>query len=329
MNQKIIFHFVTVTSLSHGCIWNSSLICLGITICPFVHTVTVQWNSGFVCFGLMAFFGSIILYNFKKYEKYEKYTKNNLKCNFIALLCYNNYTYYMSKCKKLVKMLTKKFDKTVSYVDWHTYIWLVASLFVMMIWYPFVGDTPNASFWIHLLVSLILITWMYTVTSHDKFLNRSLFLWVFTLIFSWIDYVFFENKTVMLLYMITWLLFFFYIIINLIVSLHNDKLVNQHLIYWTIAWYILLWIIGAFLYAIIELLQPWSFSITMTTFTQFPQFIYFSFVNLTTLGYGDIVPISHHAQSWSVLFTIIWQMYLVILIGVIVGKYVRRGSDIL
>lgn len=231
--------------------------------------------------------------------------------------------------KKLAKKLAKRFDKTVSYVDWHTYVWLVLSLVLMMVWYPFVSWLEVSWFWIHLLLSLILITWMYTVTSHDKFLYRSIVLWAFTLIFSWVDYVFFQDQVVTLVYMITWWLFFIYITLNLIISLHNDKMVNQHLIYWTIAWYILIWLIWSFLYAVIEMLQPWSFSIAMTSFSHFPEFIYFSFVNLTTLWYWDIVPISAHAKSWSVLFTIIWQMYLVILIWVIVGKYVRKGSDIL
>jgi len=137
------------------------------------------------------------------------------------------------------------------------------------------------------------------------------------------------NFLIVQYFLVTWLLFFIYITLNLIISLHNDKLVNQHLIYGTVAWYILLWLMWAFLYAIIELLQPWSFSIWMHSFIHFPKFIYFSFVNLTTLWYGDIVPISWHAQSRSVLFTIIGQMYLVILIWVIVWKYVRKGSDIL
>lgn len=235
----------------------------------------------------------------------------------------------MKKGNKKAQKPHKWFDKTVKYVDWHTYIWLVLSLFLMMIVYPFVADIPTSWFWIHLLLSLVLITWMYTVSAHDKFLNRSVALWLFTLLFSRIDYVFFEDQFVTLIYMATWILFFIYITINLIISLHNDKLVNQHLIYGTIAWYILLWVIWAFLYALIEILQPGSFSIWMSSFSQFPEFIYFSFVNLTTLWYGDIVPISHHAQSRSVLFTIVGQMYLVILIWVIVGKYVRKGSDIL
>lgn len=233
----------------------------------------------------------------------------------------------MWKRKKTTSIFRWKMEKTVSYVDWHTYIWLVLSLMLMMVWYPFVVWDPGSWFWIHLLLSLILITWMYTITSHDKFLHHSFILWAFTLVFSWIDYVFFQNKFITLMYMITGMLFFIYITINLVISLHNDKLVNQHLIYWTIAWYILLWIIGAFLYATIELIQPWSFSIGMISFDNFPEFIYFSFVNLTTLWYWDIIPISAHAKSRSVIFTIFWQMYLVILIWVIVGKYVRRGSN--
>jgi hypothetical protein len=45
---------------------------------------------------------------------------------------------------------------------------------------------------------------------------------------------------------------------------------------------------------------------------------------MTTLWYGDILPVGYHAQSWSIILTIAWQMYLAILVGMLVGKYVRK-----
>ncbi len=58
-----------------------------------------------------------------------------------------------------------------------------------------------------------------------------------------------------------------------------------------------------------------------TTTPNLGDFIYFGFVTLTTLGYGDIVPVSHLSRSLTVLIAIAGQMYVTILIAMLVGKF--------
>ncbi|HCS91674.1 MAG: two pore domain potassium channel family protein [Thiohalocapsa sp. PB-PSB1] len=50
---------------------------------------------------------------------------------------------------------------------------------------------------------------------------------------------------------------------------------------------------------------------------------------LLTIGYGDIVPISHLAQTLSVLEGVIGQLYLVVYVAVLVGMYLygRMAKD--
>jgi len=54
------------------------------------------------------------------------------------------------------------------------------------------------------------------------------------------------------------------------------------------------------------------------------DYIYFSFVTLTTLGYGDITPVSELSRSLAVLIAITGQLYMTILIAMLVGKYLSR-----
>jgi hypothetical protein len=56
------------------------------------------------------------------------------------------------------------------------------------------------------------------------------------------------------------------------------------------------------------------------------DFIYYSYVTLTTLGFGDIIPISPAARMAAALEAIIGQLYLTILIGVLVGVHIAQGS---
>jgi hypothetical protein len=53
--------------------------------------------------------------------------------------------------------------------------------------------------------------------------------------------------------------------------------------------------------------------------------MYFSFVTIASLGYGDIVPLSAPARSVAVLEALSGQMYLAVLVARLVSLY-SRGS---
>ena len=51
------------------------------------------------------------------------------------------------------------------------------------------------------------------------------------------------------------------------------------------------------------------------------QLTYFSFTTLTSLGFGDVLPLTPPAQSLALLIGITGQLYLTILVAMLVGKY--------
>jgi hypothetical protein len=53
---------------------------------------------------------------------------------------------------------------------------------------------------------------------------------------------------------------------------------------------------------------------------------YFSFVTLSTLGYGDISPQTSYAQGWVILEAIIGQFYIAIVLARLLGLYVAEES---
>lgn len=57
------------------------------------------------------------------------------------------------------------------------------------------------------------------------------------------------------------------------------------------------------------------------------QLFYFSFVTLTTLGYGDITPITPEAMSLSTIQAIVGQLYLAVLVASLVARQVSSPSD--
>src|SRR5436305_10933525 len=87
-----------------------------------------------------------------------------------------------------------------------------------------------------------------------------------------------------------------------------------------------------FVYSILLELQPQSFVATSEVARndyvgRILQLRYFSFMTLTTVGYGDIVPHSQAARTMAILEAVMGQFYLMVLIGRLVGLHIVHGSD--
>ncbi len=58
----------------------------------------------------------------------------------------------------------------------------------------------------------------------------------------------------------------------------------------------------------------------------FHDYLYFSFVTLTTLGYGDITPVAAATKSIALVIAVTGQFYLTILVAMLVGKYLSQKN---
>jgi hypothetical protein len=58
-------------------------------------------------------------------------------------------------------------------------------------------------------------------------------------------------------------------------------------------------------------------------------YIYFSFVTLATLGYGDITPVANSARTLAWLEAVIGQLYLAVLVAGLVGALIARERKII
>lgn len=57
------------------------------------------------------------------------------------------------------------------------------------------------------------------------------------------------------------------------------------------------------------------------------QVVYFSFTTITTTGYGDLSPAARVGRALSVVEMLLGQLYLVTVIGVLVGNFARRPGQ--
>ena len=95
--------------------------------------------------------------------------------------------------------------------------------------------------------------------------------------------------------------------------------------------YLLIGILGAVLLAMTEILQKFLYhpdtgaiNFAGGTAEGFHDFLYFSFITLTTLGYGDVTPVSAFAKSVTLMIAVTGQLYLTVLIAMLVGKFLSK-----
>ncbi len=97
-------------------------------------------------------------------------------------------------------------------------------------------------------------------------------------------------------------------------------------LYGAVAAYLQLGLTWGQSYVLVELLRPGSFRsmIDPGGSAAWPDLMFLSFITLTSVGYGDLVPVSGHARSLAMLEAITGQMYLAVFIARLVGLHGQR-----
>lgn len=100
--------------------------------------------------------------------------------------------------------------------------------------------------------------------------------------------------------------------------------------------YLLIGLMWSFAFGLVELARPGSFDIPaemIATVESDPGqrpasvFVYYSYITLTTLGYGDITPVGHAARTLSWLEAVIGQLFVAVTIARLVGIHASMMVD--
>jgi len=104
----------------------------------------------------------------------------------------------------------------------------------------------------------------------------------------------------------------------------NSKYINSKVIIETICGYLLLGVILFFLNLMVLANNPDAISFgSDNNLEKISETIYYSFITISTIGYGEITPVSPVARSLSILFGVMSQLYLALIIAFILGKYIN------
>ncbi len=202
---------------------------------------------------------------------------------------------------------------------------------LLLLFVPAFSDEKHFDIIDTIIVSVFLFACINFVRDKKRIIVFSIVLVVLILLSRWINIslksgVSFYNidKELTIFYAFSSLLFFFIIERYLLSSLMDIETINADAIFASISGYLLLGIIASDAFHLIEILNNGSFAYGDGMAISTDNFLYFSFVTLLTIGFGDIIPVSNIAQSFTIFFGIIGYLYITILIAIIIGKYISN-----
>jgi voltage-gated potassium channel len=178
--------------------------------------------------------------------------------------------------------------------------------------------------------SIVLIVSVYVVEHNKKFLIIAGALAVIGLIGFWLDQVIFPHINLDIFNDIVYIILFSLVTYSVLSSVVREQKISDSTLYGAICGYLLIGLLWSTIYALIYSLHPQSFNLgnpaehLKAMGLKIQYFIYYSFVTLSTLGYGDITPVNNAAKTFAWFEAVIGQIYLTVWIAQLVGLHIAN-----
>ena len=231
----------------------------------------------------------------------------------------------------------------------YRFITLLASLLLMFVAmaavYMFQDNTKRLlpALSVALLFDLMLLSAVNAVSQTRKTMTLAISIAIPAALFSLLSILFSSispptiDKSILVINNLLSIIFITLVIILVLDFLFRAYHIDANMICASLCIYLLMGVGWASLYSLCEVFHPNSFVYAYTE--QFEQAsmefrgekslipIYYSFVTLTTLGYGDIVPFSPPAKILAILEAVIGQIYLTVLVARLVGLHIAHVTS--
>ena len=174
-------------------------------------------------------------------------------------------------------------------------------------------------------LTAIALSMLYTITSKKRVFYFGWSLAIIMLLSLWLKY-FISPDVFATVSMMAGVFFTLLVTSQTVQFIISSKTVTREVVYAAMLVYFLLAQLWAMVYTFLDRIDPASFNLPGGQ-GDFLLFEYYSFVTLTTLGFGDITPLTKVAKAFSVLEAVVGQLYLVVVVAGFVGMLVARGSE--
>ncbi len=207
----------------------------------------------------------------------------------------------------------------------HPYAVLLCSELGLILIYPFLATRSVGDEVFRLLAVIVFLTALYTVKGRGRITLIALLLGAPAIVLR-LTNIAEHREVVRLPDEISALAFLIFITTVLVWTIVSNPSVTADTLAGAVSAYFLVGITFGLAYLLIESVLPGSFKDTIQPGKHFTpaDFTFFSFVTLTTVGYGDIVPWGPHARALAIVESVLGIMYPAVLVSRLVGLHGNR-----
>jgi voltage-gated potassium channel len=206
---------------------------------------------------------------------------------------------------------------------------LLVALALLFFFFPFVEEVKGGDLIVSILLSLVLLSAVLAVADRKRVFFIALLLAIPAIGGRWINH-FRPDLVQPPVFLTAGLILIAFVVANLLRFVLRAPSVNAEVLCASISAYLMLGLLWTVAYWLVDQLTPGAFAFNTTTGRQsirgFNAF-YFSFVTLSTVGYGDITPVSKIARMLAAMEAMTGLLYVAVLIARLVSLYSTPKPD--
>ena len=219
-----------------------------------------------------------------------------------------------------------KFSDRLLKKSWENrFLFVLVAFLSFLILSPLLNNFFRLSLLLDIFLTIIFISVIYAVSQKRHYLLIGTLLVLPLLLATWTKHLV-VSPALSLIGTCSGILFFAFMVITIVLFVFKQNRVTLNVINASVVVYLLMAMMWAMLFILVEQVQPGSFSTLKIQAEESNfNFFYYSFVTITTLGYGDITPSTEIARSLALLEAVIGQIYLVVLVARLVVIHIAQS----
>lgn len=224
-------------------------------------------------------------------------------------------------------------ERSIAFHEWRNnnrFLLLLTSIVILLLLYPIFEENAVGEWSLKSLTMLLLIVGVYAVADTRPKLAAALVLAVIPIATGWLSLIS-PIIALAIISNISTLLFFVFATIMILISVLKSGVINRDTIYGGICVYLLMGLTYGMGFYLLDTISPQSFYPypigSINLMVTLSDHFYYSFFTLTTLGYGNVVPLTAAARTLVMFCAVSGVIYLAVLIAWLVGGLTIRGKS--